>query len=156
MIRYAIAIAALGVPLAAFAAQSDEGPPRWAANLVRKQQVVMHGVPAPYTNMHDPAPDSAAKVQRGRMVFERNCESCHGWSGEGTGPDAFAQVPAPADLQWLARTPKRPAQPYMFWTISEGGQAFESGMPAFKGKLSRQDIWAVIAYIRAGMPRRSP
>lgn len=156
MIRYAVAIAILGLPLAALAAQPDEGPPRWAANLIRKEQVVMHGIPRPYRNMHDPLPDTAEKLQRGRMVFERNCESCHGWTGEGTGPEAFAQVPAPADLEWLARTPRDRAQPYMYWTIAEGGAAFESGMPAFKDKLGKPQIWAVIAYIRAGMPRRSP
>jgi len=29
-------------------------------------------------------------------------------------------------------------------------------MPAFKGRLAKRDIWAVVAYIRAGLPRRSP
>jgi mono/diheme cytochrome c family protein len=29
-------------------------------------------------------------------------------------------------------------------------------MPAFKDKLSRKDMWAVIAYVRAGLPRKSP
>lgn len=155
--RYLIGAAAiLSLPLAAAMAQSDEGQPRWAANLVRKQQVIMHGLPQPYANMHDPGPDTSAKLRRGKMVFERNCAGCHGWNGQGSGPDAFAQIPAPADLEWLARTPKRSAQPFMYWTIAEGGEAFESGMPAFKGKLGTRDTWAVIAYIRAGMPLSSP
>ncbi len=156
MIRYVIALAIVGLPLAALSAQPDEGAPRWAANLVRKQQVIMHGVPRPYTTMHDSLPDTRAKLQQGKRIFERNCSSCHGWNGQGTGPDAFAQVPAPADLEWLARSPKVRAQPYMYWTIAEGGQAFDSGMPQWKGQLSKKDIWAVIAYIRAGMPRSSP
>ena len=156
MIRYAVAAAILTLPVAAALAQSDQGPPRWAANVVRKQQVIMHGVPAPYANMHDPLPNTDAKPRRGRAIFDRNCAACHGWTGAGTGPEAFAQVPAPADLEWLAHTPKRPAEPYMYWTVAEGGRAFASEMPAFKGKLSRADIWSVIAYIRAGLPRRSP
>lgn len=156
MMRYAFGFAIVAAPLAAAMAQSDQGPPRWAANAVRKQQVIMHGVPRPYTNMHDPLPASDAKLQRGRRVFEHNCAACHGWNGEGGGPDAFAQIPAPADLQWLARTPKGPAEPYMYWTIAEGGQAFESEMPSFKTKLGKKDIWAVIAYVRAGLPHRSP
>jgi mono/diheme cytochrome c family protein len=106
--------------------------------------------------MHDPQMDTTIKLQRGRRVFEQNCAACHGWNGQGGGPDAFAQVPAPADLEWLARTPKRPAEPYMYWTIAEGGQALESEMPAFKNKLRSKDIWSVIAYLRAGMPHRSP
>lgn len=157
MIRYAVALGVLALPLAAAAlAQSDEGPPRWAANIVRKQQVIMHGVPRPYAAMHDRTFDTGAKLQRGRAVFERNCAACHGWNGQGGGPEAFAQVPAPADLEWLEHTPKGPAQPYMMWTISEGGEKFESRMPAFKRQISRKDIWAVIAYIRAGLPRRTP
>ncbi len=41
----------------------------------------------------------------------------------------------------------------MYWTIAEGGRQFDSDMPAFKDRLSKQDIWAVIAYVRAGLPR---
>ena len=156
MLRYVIAAAILALPVAAAVAQSDEGPPRWAANIVRKQQVIMHGVPSPYAAMRDPSRDTRAKLEHGRLVFERNCAACHGWSGQGTGPEAFAQVPAPADLEWLASTPRDRAQPYMYWTIAEGGRAFESEMPAYRDKLSRKDIWAVIAYLRAGMPHRSP
>ena len=156
MIRFALVIAALGLPLAASAAQSDEGPPRWAANSARKQFVIMNGIPAPYVAMRDPLADTAAKLRRGRTVFEQHCSSCHGWAGHGGGPEAFALVPAPADLEWLARTPKRRSDPYVYWSIAEGGQRFDSDMPAFKGRLPRNDIWAVTAYIRAGLPRRSP
>ena len=147
----------IGLPLVGLAAgQPDEGPPRWAANIARKQQVIMHGLPPAYRNSRDPRPDTAAKLRRGRMLFDAHCTSCHGWTGEGTGPEAFAQVPAPADLEWLARTPKQRAEPYMYWTVAEGGRQFESGMPAFKDRLARKDIWAVIAYVRAGLPRRTP
>ena len=107
MRRFAIAAALLILPFAAAVAQSDEGPPRWAANIVRKQQVIMHGSPtAICRDARFERPIRVAKLERGRMVFDRNCAACHGWTGQGTGPDAFAQVPAPADLEWLARTPK--------------------------------------------------
>jgi mono/diheme cytochrome c family protein len=156
MIRRLAILALSCLPLTAAVAQADEGPPRWAANIVRKQQVIMHGLPRAYSAVHDPSPDTKAKLRRGRMVFERNCSSCHGWNGQGGGPGAFALVPAPADLEWLRNTPKERADPYIYWTISEGGREFESDMPAFKNKLSRNDLWAVIAYIRAGMPRATP
>jgi mono/diheme cytochrome c family protein len=126
------------------------------ANLARKQQAVMHGVPRPYNAMRDSTPDTTAKLRRGRTVFDRNCASCHGWSGQGYGPDAFALVPAPADLEWLARTPENRAEPYIYWSIAEGGGSFGSEMPAYKRALSKRDIWAVTAYLRTGMPGRSP
>ena len=156
MLRYVLAAAIMAVPVAAAVAQSDEGPPRWAANIVRKQQVIMHGVPQPYAAMHDPTPDTEAKLRRGRFLFDSHCTACHGWTGQGTGPEAFAQVPAPADLEWLARTPKKRSEPYMYWAVAEGGKDFESEMPTFKDRLSTKDMWAVIAYVRAGLPRRSP
>lgn len=156
MIRAAIALGVLVVPLVAGAAQSDEGPPRWAANISRKQQVIMHGLPRPYARLHDPYSDNAAKLRAGSAVFDRHCASCHGWKGQGGGPEAFAMVPAPADLEWLAGTPKSRADPYIYWAIAEGGQAFESEMPAFKRKLSSHEIWSVTAYVRAGLPRSTP
>jgi len=156
MIRYVIAVAIVGLPLAAAVAQPDAGQPRWQANIVRKQQVIMQGVPRPYSAMRDPSPDTTAKLDRGRTIFDRQCAACHGWAGQGTGPEAFAQIPAPADLEWLAHTPKGRSDPYMYWTVAEGGKAFDSEMPAFKKTLSKRDIWSVIAYIRAGLPRRSP
>ena len=156
MIRYAMAAAIVAFPLAVAAAPLDQGPPRWAANIVRKQQIIMHGVPRPYTALRDPSPDSRAKVERGRAIFDRHCAACHGWTGQGTGPDAFAQIPAPADLEWLARTPKGRSDPYIYWAVAEGGRDFDSEMPAFKRTLSKNDIWSVVAYIRTGLPRRSP
>ena len=101
MIRFALALTIIGLPVAAALAQSDDDPPRWMANIARKQHVVMYGIPSPYGAMRDPTPDTAAKLRRGRTVFDRQCASCHGWSGQGTGPEAFALVPAPADLAWL-------------------------------------------------------
>ncbi len=41
---------------------------------------------------------------------------------------------------------------YLLWTVSEGGKEFGSEMPAFKEQLSREEIWHIIAYMRAGFP----
>ena len=151
-----VIVTTLGLSVTAAGAQPDEGPPRWAANIARKQYVIMQGIPAPYAAATDRTPDSDAKLRRGRMLFDSHCTACHGWTGKGSGPEAFALVPAPADLEWLARTPKKKSDPYLYWSIAEGGRQFESDMPAFKDRLAKKDLWAVIAYIRAGLPRNSP
>lgn len=153
---YAFAVMLLCLPLAAATAQGGESLPRWAANIARKQQVVMQGVPRPYNSLRDTSPDTSVKLRRGAYVFETHCSSCHGWNGQGSGPEAFGLVPAPADLEWLAGTPKTKADPYVYWAIAEGGDQFQSDMPAFKNTLQRKDIWSVVAYIRAGLPRRMP
>lgn len=157
MIRALVVPALLAVSFAVQpVAEPEEKLSRWRANMARHQQVVMHGVPTPYDKMHDPTRDSDAKLRRGTMLFERNCSSCHGWSGRGTGPDGFFLVPQPADLQWLAGAPKSRAEPYIYWSIAEGGARFESEMPAYKQSLSREDIWALTAYLRAGLPYAQP
>lgn len=155
MPHYTIA-AAIGLSAIAGAAlaQSETDPPHWMANMSRHHQVIMNGVPRPYAKARDPSPLTPAKLRRGAFVFDRHCAACHGGSGQGTGPDAFALVPAPADLEWLARTPKRTSEPYMYWSIAEGGKSFGSEMPGYRQTLSKNDIWSVIAYIRAGFPRQ--
>ena len=158
MSRYLFFAALLAVPVAAtsFAQGEEESLSRWKANMARHQHVLMSGVPAPYDKMRDPTPDSEAKLKRGTMIFDRSCSSCHGWSGHGTGPEGLFLVPAPADLAWLGKAPKERAEPYIYWSIAEGGAHFESEMPAYKQTLSREDIWALTAYLRAGMPYASP
>lgn len=42
---------------------------------------------------------------------------------------------------------------FFLWAVSEGGVPFETEMPAFKDVLARDDIWRVIAFMRAGFPR---
>ncbi len=59
--------------------------------------------------------------------------------------------PSPALLAYMIRRPIA-VDEYLLWTISEGGAQFGSKMPAFKDKLGRDDIWRVVAYMRAGFP----
>ena len=35
----------------------------------------------------------------------------------------------------------------------EGGDPFGTEMPAFKDRLTEEQIWQIIAYMRAGFPR---
>ena len=158
MIRLPTLLAIVAVPLTAAAlAQTEEGPPsRWRANTARHQKVIMYGVPAPYTTVRDPTPDTPAKLRRGRALFDSHCAACHGWSGQGNGPEGYYLVPAPADLEWLGRAPKNKADPYIYWSVAEGGKQFDSEMPSFKPTLTKQQIWSLAAYLRAGMPYKSP
>ena len=148
------AVSVFAFALAAF--QSDLDQPRWMANMARHQKVVMYGVPAPYNAVRDPYVNTPAKLRRGADLFSKQCASCHGWSGDGAGSEGMFLVPLPADLAWLARTPRNRSDPYIYWSIAEGGKAFNSEMPAYKRTLSRRDIWAVTAFVQSGMAQASP
>jgi len=157
MIRLLLAAALLASPAAtATADQPDQNLSRWKANMSRHQQVLMKGLPAPYDKIQDPVPDTEGKLRRGAALFDRHCSSCHGWSGSGGGSEGFFLVPAPADLEWLGQAPKERAAPYIYWTVSEGGAAFDSEMPAFKQSLTSEDMWSLAFYLRSGMPYASP
>lgn len=113
------------------------------------------GVPAPYTNLANPLPQTPATIQRGEAVYAANCASCHGATGAGDGAAARSLTPPPANLAWLSNMPLSRWDPFMYWTIAEGGKPLGSGMPSFKDSLSKSDIWAVIAYIQAHLPAKA-
>lgn len=118
-----------------------------------RRPFAMHGgLPDAYARAENPLPRNSATVERGAQVYGANCASCHGATGEGDGPAAKDLDPRPANLAWLSETPIAQWDPYMFWTVSEGGAQFKTAMPAFKDKLSKEDIWSAIAYIQAQLP----
>ena len=121
----------------------------------RHGRSMMARVPAPYNSMTNPLPRTSETVGRGATVYEQNCASCHGTSGAGDGPAGQKLSPRPANLAWLAQMPMVQWDPFMYWTIAEGGAQYGNAMPAFKNTLSPDDICAVIAYIQARLPIRN-
>lgn len=106
-------------------------------------------------------PVTIEQVALGRTVYADNCASCHGANLEGQ-PD------------WKRRLDngRMPAPPHdesghtwhhsdkALFMIAKGGLAavapgYESDMPAFEGKLSDEEIAAVLAYIKSTWPERA-
>jgi len=102
-------------------------------------------IPAEYASLKSPSQDEAALAE-GEELYAVQCASCHGAGGFGDGPAASALNPAPSPV---AHTSQMMGDGYLFWRISEGGMAFQSAMPAWKSVLSDDEIWALIAYVRA-------
>jgi mono/diheme cytochrome c family protein len=105
---------------------------------------------------HAQVPDEYAEKQSpkvnedmlttGAEIFETQCASCHGDDGMGDGPAGSALDPVPAPV---AHTAQMMSDAYLFWRTNDGGADFSSAMPAWKDVLSDNEIWSVIAYIRA-------
>ncbi len=99
---------------------------------------------------------SSAQIALGRQVYAENCASCHGANLEGQ-PNWQQDLPAGG----------RPAPPHdetghtwhhndqsLFTTVKYGGQAtapegYKSNMPAFGDRLSDEQIWAALAFIKS-------
>ena len=124
-------------------------------SLPRQHFAMMSGIPAPYNSLSSPLPRTRDTVQRGGAVYEQNCASCHGPTGAGDGPVGRTLSPPPANLALLSQMPMVQWDSFMYWTVADGGAQFGSAMPAFKDALSKDDIWAVIAYIQARLPRQA-
>jgi mono/diheme cytochrome c family protein len=113
----------------------------------------MHGgIPEAYESARSEIKVDKEAVAAGGKLYAENCASCHGKTGDGDGEAGKSLTPSPALLSFLIERPIS-VDPYLLWTISEGGKQFGTDMPAFKDKLSRDEIWKVVAYMRAGFPK---
>ena len=108
---------------------------------------------------NDPRADAgdAARVALGERLYAQQCASCHGANLEG-------------QPNWRSRLPngRLPAPPHdetghtwhhpdrLLFAITKEGlvpphapAGYESDMPGFAGKLSDDEIWAVLAFIKS-------
>ena len=90
------------------------------------------------------AQDYPADITRGKAVYERNCQACHGAGGWGDGPDAKTLKVAPANFHRFASFLKSDEE--LLRTI-EFGVVF-SPMHAWRGQLTDGEMQDVVAYIR--------
>jgi len=83
-------------------------------------------------------------VSRGKAVYERHCQTCHGAGGWGDGPAAANLKVAPADFHRFRSFLKSDEE--LLRTI-EHGVVF-SPMHAWRGQLTDGEMLDVLAYIR--------
>jgi cytochrome c oxidase cbb3-type subunit 3 len=92
----------------------------------------------------NPYTDNRTALAEGRQLFVRfNCSGCHGGrAGGGMGPSL-------RDVDWLYGS--RDAQ--IFSSIAEGRA---HGMPAWQPRLTPDQIWKLVAYIKVLRTRNEP
>lgn len=98
-------------------------------------------VPSEFAGQANPLGADAATT--GAVVFKTNCEACHGSQGHGDGPAGAALNPAPKNL---AELQVKAGDDYLFWRITAGKEG--TSMVAWKGVLTDEQIWQVVAFIR--------
>lgn len=98
-------------------------------------------VPPDHAGRSNPfGPEAASE---GEEIFSTNCATCHGPKGHGDGPAGQSLEPKPKDLAILQGVA---GDDYLFWRISEGKPG--TSMVAWKGILSEEQIWQIVAFIR--------
>lgn len=122
---------------------------RW--RMTRHWIFMQDGVPEEYRGARNPMDQTPDAIDEGRVLYMESCARCHDASGTGHGDAGLALSPSPALLAHMVRMPHA-VDEYLLWAIAEGGEPLDTEMPAFKERLTREQIWQIIAFMRAGFP----
>ena len=122
-----------------------------AAALSSRSFGFLRGLGPPSVAAQPRPPDTPQILARGRQLYAKRCQACHGEKGDGKGPVAPFLDPRPRDftagIYKLRSTAsgEPPTDEDLFRVVTRGvpGTAM-SGWT----RLSEQDRWAVIAYIK--------
>ena len=125
--------------------------PEQRQRMMRFSTFINKRVPDDYLKSTNNVGYTIKAIAAGGPLYAAQCKRCHGETGLGNGELAQNLNPSPAILAYLMQQPIAVDQ-YLLWTISEGGKQFNTAMPAFKNVLTQEQIWQIIAYLRAGFP----
>lgn len=99
-------------------------------------------VPEKYKKMKNTTASSAENVALGKSLYAKHCKSCHGKDGLGDGPKAKE---VEGDLGDFSSK--------KFQSQSDGDMFYKSyigrkDMPNYEKKMTSEDVWLVIHYMR--------
>lgn len=102
----------------------------------------------------NPVASAPDVLKKGASLYASHCAGCHGRAGLGDGPDVDKKDRAhrPANLA-ISRNPEG----IVFYKVWNGRK--DPDMPAFKSRMTKDEAWAVVAYVtstlRAPVPSPS-
>lgn len=117
----------------------------------RHKAFIENGVPPEYRNARNPYSDAEKLIPEGRALYTVHCIACHGFKGFGDGDALMDLRPTRMFLAYMIESPDL-VDEYLMWTIAGGGAEFDSSMPPYKDRLTEQEIWKIVVYMRAGFP----
>lgn len=130
------------------AATGQHSPPiYWALSTALRHSIRAHSAheaPSPV------ALGAPRMIAQGLVLYDRNCAVCHGAPGIAPGAIGLGMNPPPPNLVLPARDGSARE---LYWTVSNG--IIMTGMPAWKYRMSDQERWAVVAFLKA-MPAMTP
>jgi len=119
---------------------------------MQRHWTFMHGdIPRQYRGARSTIEVNAANIAAGGTLYQTHCAACHGKTGLGDGEAGKALSPSPALLAYMIQRPMA-VDEFLLWSISEGGKQFKTDMPTYKDVLKPNDIWQIVAWMRAGFP----
>ena len=89
------------------------------------------------------APNGAA-AGAGRILFQKNCEVCHGFDGKGRTAPGSGLYPPPSDLSQNALNARKRTDGELFYFIRNGIR--NTAMPGWQ--LTDEQTWQLVVYLR--------
>ena len=99
-------------------------------------------VPANFKSMKNPVAKSDASNKAGLALYTKNCASCHGKAGLGDGVKARSLKEFPGDFS-KADFQGQSDGDHFYKTKTGRGE-----MPKYEGKLTDDDVWNLVNYMR--------
>jgi mono/diheme cytochrome c family protein len=99
-------------------------------------------VPANFKTMKNPVALGDASTKAGLALYTKNCASCHGRAGLGDGVKARSLKTFPGDFSKADF--QKESDGDLFYKTKSG----RDEMPKYEGKLSDDDIWNTVNYMR--------
>jgi mono/diheme cytochrome c family protein len=93
----------------------------------------------------NPLSNSMETVKSGKATFGHYCVVCHGLDGQNTGVP-FATTLSPPVPSLASHSVQSYNDGQLKWIIENG--IAPSGMPASRGILNNDEMWAIVVYIR--------
>lgn len=118
--------------------QPHIAPVRWLLTAGRTRSVEFRSRGYHVPNLRD-----SSLGKQGMVLYRKNCQPCHGAPGAANEQIGRGIDPKPPRLEIVSNDW---TDSELFWIITHGLKL--SGMPGFAPRLSENDIWAIVAFLR--------
>jgi len=144
IVLVAVAAAAIGRYAARGGLRARQKPSALEAYLA--QGLVNWSVPASARVLKNPLSTVAGgtDVALGRHLYEKHCEACHGYDGQGRTAAGTGAYPEPLNLSQAAVAQRKRTDGELFYFIRNGVR--NTAMPGWQ--LPDQQIWQLVSYLR--------
>ena len=149
MMRFSIAVSVLAaLPLFAIA----ETPVKKATSQKQKSVEALHDIPDAARERRSPVTRSEQTLRTARTLWLTHCETCHGTSGKGDGPNARLHERrkghAPRNLT-DPNVQENLTDGEIFWRVTKGIIDGDNIiMPTYESKTTETERWLLVLYVR--------